>query len=107
MFKSFKDFEKFAITKIYKGKDNHCRCGCGGKYYYPEDPSFKRILKNAEKAFNENLGLREEDLLPIFGTPERYQTMHHPNGEGWVNIPVLDEARPQLNQCYCIYYIEK
>ena len=32
MFTSFKDFEIFTITKIYKGKDNYCRCGCGGKY---------------------------------------------------------------------------
>lgn len=108
MFESFKDFENFTITKIYKGKDNYCRCGCGGKYYYPEDRSFKRILKNAEKAFNENLRLREEDLIPIFSTPDRYQICH-PVGtcDGYVNIPILDEARPNLNQCYCIYYNEK
>lgn len=105
MFTSFKDFESFTITKIYKGKDRYCRCGCGGKYYYPESKSFKRILKNAEKVFNENLNLSEEDLLHIFKTPDHYQTVH-PVGicDGYVNIPVLDEARPQLNQCYCIYY---
>jgi hypothetical protein len=107
MFTSFKDFENFTITKIYKGKDNHCRCGCGGKYYYPGDPSFKRILKNAEKVFNKNLKLEEEDLIPIFGTQDRYQTIHHPDGSGWVNIPVLNESYPELDQCYCIYYIGK
>jgi hypothetical protein len=106
MFKTFKDFENFTITKIYKGKDNCCRCGCGGKYYYPDNRSFKRILKNAEKVFNENLKLSEENLISIFGETERFQTMHHPNGSGWVNIPVLDEMRPKLNQCYCIYYDE-
>ena len=107
MFETFKDFENFTIIKIYKGKDIYCRCGCGGKYYYPESRSFKRILKNAEKVFNKNLELREEDLIPIFRTPDRFQIRLYDSNSGWVNIPVLDEARPQLNQCYCIYFNKK
>ena len=108
MFESFKDFELFTITKIYKGKDNYCRCGCGGINYYPEDRSFKRILKNAEKAFNENLRLSEEDLIRIFSTTDRFEVVP-PCGiyDGYVNIPIFDEARPNLNKCYCIFYNEK
>jgi hypothetical protein len=71
MIKSFDDLRNLNIIQIYKGKDDHCRCGCGGKYYYPEDRSFKRILKNAEKAFNENLRLTEEK--PLLLSLNRYE----------------------------------
>lgn len=66
MIKSFDDLRNLNFIKIYKGKDVYCRCECGGKYYYPEGRSFNRILKNAEKTFNENLRLRDEELSSIY-----------------------------------------
>ena len=102
MFKSFDDLRNFNILKIYKGKDNHCRCGCGGKYYYPENRSFDRILKNAEKAFNENLKLMEENHnLPTCNRNEIEYPVE--TGEGYLNIPIWNKE----NQCYCIYFNEK
>lgn len=103
MFKEFIEIANKKITKIYKGKDNHCRCGCGGTYYYPEDRGFKRVLKNVEKTFNYYHEVK--DIFPKKLTLERYlESPAVPACDGYVNIPVIDEARPELDQCYCIYF---
>ena len=34
------DFNK--VQKIYGGKDNWCRCGCGGSYHQKEEKGFNR-----------------------------------------------------------------
>jgi hypothetical protein len=42
------DFSK--VTKVYMGKDAHCRCGCGGEYVYRGQPFFeKRLARFAKK----------------------------------------------------------
>ena len=46
------------IEKLYSGKDHFCRCGCGGKYYYPNDRLFNSIVKKAcKKAYEEGVEL--------------------------------------------------
>lgn len=42
------------IEKIYSGRDHCCRCGCGGKYYYPQDRMFNSILKKAMAKMNDS-----------------------------------------------------
>lgn len=36
------------VENIYIGKGNCCRCGCGGKYYTPEENP-KKVLKALEE----------------------------------------------------------
>lgn len=31
-------------VKVYSGKDDCCRCGCGGKYYYAGSKLFNAML---------------------------------------------------------------
>jgi len=33
------------VTKVYMGKDRHCRCGCGGEYVERGDAKFDLRLK--------------------------------------------------------------
>jgi hypothetical protein len=33
-------FDATKVTKIYMGKDNHCRCGCAGEYLVRDTDSF-------------------------------------------------------------------
>ena len=42
------------IRKIYFGRDRYCRCGCGGKYYSPEDEMFEKMLKKAIRKANKS-----------------------------------------------------
>ncbi len=37
------------VTRIYLGKDRHCRCGCGGEYVERGEPGFDRRLKRFNK----------------------------------------------------------
>jgi len=41
-------FEASKVTKIYLGKDRHCRCGCGGEYVNRGEPMFDKRLKRFE-----------------------------------------------------------
>lgn len=51
------------IIKIYRGKDNYCRCGCGGKYFYPGDRGFTRALNQlSNQEWLEN-NTDEKDIL--------------------------------------------
>lgn len=74
------------ITHIYHGKDNHCRCGCGGNYFYPGDRGFKRAVNAMSKSdfycFNVD-----------FGTSKGYN---------FINIPTVDDGAE--GKCYCIYF---
>lgn len=38
-------FDTSKINKIYLGKDNCCRCGCGGDYVERAAPLFEKRLK--------------------------------------------------------------
>ena len=96
----FEDFLKSVeIVKIYKGKDDYCRCGCGGKYHYSK---FDRFVKNAILAFHE---------LRSYGDEKhkfRFMFRNASNvSEGYVNIPIYNERNPKYNQCYCIYFKNK
>jgi hypothetical protein len=46
-----KIFDSEKVTKIYIGKDNHCRCGCGGEYVRRGDPKFNRRINAFIKKF--------------------------------------------------------
>jgi hypothetical protein len=39
------------ITKIYTGRDNHCRCGCAGNYFTSEDREFPELVARFEKSW--------------------------------------------------------
>lgn len=43
------DIDWSKVTKIYYGKDNHCRCGCGGTYHEPGSKGFTRCKNAIEK----------------------------------------------------------
>jgi hypothetical protein len=87
------------IVKIYKGKDDYCRCGCGASYRYTK---LGRITKNVIRAFHE---------LRAYGDEKhkfRYMFSSASNScEGYINIPIYNERNPKYNQCYCIYFKNK
>ncbi len=97
---NLEDFlQNVEIVKIYKGKDDYCRCGCGGSYRYTK---LDRIKKNAIQAFHE---------LSIYGDRNHQNRFMLSNAtassEGYVNIPVYNERNLKYNQCYCIYFKKK
>ena len=92
-------FANKEIVKIYKGKDDHCRCGCGGKYHY--SPS-KRLLNNAKCALSDLHWYGDEAHRRRF-----FMSAASTNHEGYMNIPIYKEDNPRFNQCYCIYFKNK
>lgn len=46
------DIEK--ATRVYTGKDNHCRCGCGGRYFEKGSVGFTRAMNNYKKRVHNN-----------------------------------------------------
>lgn len=69
------------ITDIYHGKDNYCRCGCGGKYFAPKSKGYTRALNAlAEMQF-------EKKRIEI--------------GDTYINLSIGDESD---NKCYCLYF---
>ena len=97
---NLKEFLKSVeIVKIYKGKDDYCRCGCGGSYRYTK---LKRITNNAINAFSElrSYGDEKHKFRFMFRSASG-------NNEGYVNIPVYIERNLKYNQCYCIYFKNK
>jgi hypothetical protein len=99
MFKSFPSLSEILkdkeVIKIYSGKDDYCRCGCGGKYHYPSARMFKAMLRRADEALYE---LRWADEA------HQYRFMQ---STGYINIPIYNEARPKQNRCYCVYFKNK
>ena len=75
------------IVKIYHGLDDHCRCGCGGNYFYSNKQEDKVGFTRAINA------LKKEDFVTNnveFDSRSAY----------WLNIP-----KPYAdNRCYCIYF---
>lgn len=69
------------ITKIYRGRDHACRCGCCGKYYYPGDKGFTRAVNEINK----------NDEYYLFGNSI---------GKTYINIP-YDVDR---DMCLCVYF---
>ena len=80
------------IIKIYAGKDNWCRCGCGGHYYYHGESGFAKVM---EEAFNRCNSMRPSSKLVLDNFFMREPKGHE---EGYINIPLVN------NQCYCIYF---
>lgn len=92
------------IEKIYKGKDDYCRCGCGGKYIYDED-KFNKYIENAEKALTTlyedgDVKTKNKFFHSNYGTEKNMI-------RSYINIPIFNEKNPKYNQCYCIYYLTK
>ena len=40
------EFNPDKVTKVYLGKDRHCRCGCGGEYVTRGEAKFESRLKS-------------------------------------------------------------
>jgi len=76
------------IEQIYSGKDNYCRCGCGGKYYDFDhsNPIIKRLLTKAEKFLHKHI-----DTVVLYSGEK----------DGWINIPTTFNGP---GTCICIYF---
>lgn len=83
------------VIKIYKGKDDCCRCGCGGKYYYKK---FENLLNDADLEFQTLNEYGDYKTKSRFFMEEAQG-----NKEGFINIPIYNKN----NKCYCIYYKNK
>ena len=69
------------ITRIYRGRDNYCRCGCGGVYHEPGSRGMKMAVNRMSKnTFN------PDGAIEI--------------GKTYVNIPY--DSNKDL--CYCVYF---
>lgn len=91
------------VVKVYSGKDDRCRCGCGGKYYYAGSKQFNAMLNRAKREYiktREVCMLIETDLHGLSVQEKRtYRNfVYHP--DVYVNIPRSDSN----NKCYCVYF---
>ena len=76
------DFENFFL--IYTGKDNWCRCGCGGTYHdKPNDRTFKSSITKCINMFNSGAIYKVE-------IEQEYE-------EWWANFSYGN------NRCFCFY----
>ena len=80
-------FDLSATKQIYRGKDHHCRCGCGGKYADPGTPLFKRYLTEMKKL--------RFDASKIEPAPASYGGV-----AAWINIPIEGSD----DRCFCLYF---
>ena len=71
------DFSK--AEKIYFGLDRHCRCGCGGDYYYKNTEGWNYVVRTIQR-------------LGIVNCDTDYEN------KVYVNIPLGD------NMAYTIYF---
>lgn len=69
------------ITKIYRGLDHHCRCGCGGVYHYAGSRGMKMAITKMNK----------ETFMPSDQVDA---------GPNYINIPY--DYNKDL--CYCVYF---
>ncbi len=58
-------FNAEKVTKIYMGKDVHCRCGCGGEYVERGEPKFDLRVKRFASMW-ENYVPKEDDVDSSF-----------------------------------------
>lgn len=79
------------IEKIYHGLDEHCRCGCGGRYFY-KNISLDKVGFN--RALN---AMKKKDFMTINIEARKFGKN---NDEMYINIPEYDKD----NKCYCIYF---
>jgi len=79
------------ITKIYHGKDNWCRCGCGGNYFEHNNPvdsrGFKRAINTMSKPDFYCFDVDFESIK---------------KGYNFINIPTSDST--PAGTCYCLYF---
>lgn len=75
------DFKGF--TTVYVGKDNWCRCGCGGNYYEFSDRMFKTAVTKCMNMYND-------------GKIEKVE-FEQGHDEFWVNFSYGN------NKCFCFY----
>lgn len=78
------------ISQIYFGKDNHCRCGCGGTYVAT---SYMIEPRSA---------VDDTEAEALLRKAKKYDKIHNcaEYGETYINIPLKN------NKCYCIYFDE-
>lgn len=72
------------ITEIYRGRDNYCRCGCGGVYHNKGSKGFTQALNRLSKGI---------DAYMFCNRKVEY-------GKTYINIPYDAEN----DKCYCIYF---
>ncbi len=62
------------VDKVYIGKGNCCRCGCGGEYYTPEDNP-KKVINALEKLASGKYEVESQDGY-IFEAEISYTEKH-------------------------------
>ena len=87
------------VKQIYRGRDHHCRCGCGGKYTTHADKGFARVLKHAltvkPLAANQRVCGSDGRVFKSVG-------IEVDEGHEYINIPYNAEK----DLCYTIYFTE-
>ncbi len=78
------------ISQIYKGKNNHCRCGCGGEYVATSFMEHPRSIIDNKKA--------EKWLKNAKTYDKKHNNAEY--SETYINIGMAN------NQCYTIYLDE-
>ena len=88
-------FKNKNIVKIYVGKDNCCRCGCRGDYFYKDNnaAACNSYVKEAFKRFN---SMRSSSKL--VKSNYMFKDVDGDRVEGFINIPLVND------RCYCIYF---
>jgi len=88
--KTLEELELKDVSQIYKGKDNHCRCGCGGRYIATT------FMEKSRSEVNDELAQKWLDAA-------KRMNAKHQNAEQaaiCINVPIGN------NRCYCIYIDE-
>jgi hypothetical protein len=70
------------IKRIYHGKDEYCRCGCGGRYFSNNSRGFALA--------------RNKMINGVAATKVVFDTQYR----SWLNVSLAN----QDNKCYCIYF---
>lgn len=58
-------FDPTKVTKIYLGKDRHCRCGCGGEYVERDHPMFAKRLKRFQSMWSKYEPNLDQDVTDV------------------------------------------
>lgn len=84
------------ITRIYSGRENCCRCGCGGRYFDRGTVGFTRAINK----------MKRDDFKPLPKGADMYASYGLQKsrgiefGENYVDIPYDSDN----DKCYCLYF---
>jgi len=84
------------ITRIYSGRENCCRCGCGGKYFDRGTVGFTRAINKMKRDDFKPLP-KGADMWANYG---RCVCRGVEFGENYCDIPYNADN----DKCYCLYF---